>query len=251
MKKIESIKLSYLRNYEHNQFMQQFNSILQKYSAADLGIETEYALFKTKIEIENSMIRTELGNVNSPKLKGLDVKRDKGWNAVNLVIKGYLNSPFEDEVEAAEMLKRPLDMYGDLRGLNYNSETTAIQSLCDALLDAKNADFLTKLHLNRLVEGLQAVNKEFNTLFETRNAETSERESGDVLALRLEVDPLYRDLVDSVNATVQLKIAKPATANFVNEVNNLIRYNHTVLAARNGRTNDNSTPSEPDQPAAE
>jgi len=87
-------------------------------------------------------------------------------------------------------------------------------------------------------------NIQFQTAFDKRNDELASRESGDVRAIRSQIDPAYEKLVERINASITLEVAKPAVANFTQSLNEKIRYYKTTLASRNGRSKTDEKPAE-------
>jgi len=242
MEKLEEITLSRFRNTEHFQFMTDVDQLITTATPLELGIDGLYPSFKTTLTAEDATMRTELGSIRSKTIEELDTLRDKTWNAILLRVKSTLLSPIAIEVESALIIKRIIDLYGDVRSKTYNEESAAITNLVNDLMLPANSDHLNLTGINMWVNALQMQNEQFKTIFNERNAEFAERESGDVRAIRLQIDPLYEKLVERINATIVMEIAKPAAISFVSQLNEKIRYYKTTLAARATRAKSNETP---------
>lgn len=235
MQKIDSIALTRFRNNEHFQFMTDVDQLITTSQPAELGIEQLYPVFKTTFTAEDAAMRAEFGSLKSKSIEELDNLRDKTWQAILLRVKAAQLSPFANEVESAEVIMRIVDRYGDVRPVSYNEETTAITNLVTDLLLPANAEYLNKVAIQRWVPELKSQNEQFQTVFNERNTELSDRVSGDVKAIRIQIDPIYEKLIERINATIVMEIAKPSAISFVNQLNEKIKYYKTTLAARSGR----------------
>ncbi len=242
MQKIESIALTRLRNNEHFQFMTDVDLLITTSQPAELGIENQYPAFKTTFTAEDAAMRAEFGSLKSKSIGELDNLRDQTWQAILLRTKAAQLSPFANEVESAEVIMRIIDRYGDVRAVSYNEETTGITNLVTDLLLPANAEHLNKVAIQRWVPELKSQNEQFQTVFNERNTELSDRISGDVKAIRAQIDPIYEKLMERINATIVMEIAKPAAISFISQLNEKIKYYKTTLAARSSRTKEDVKP---------
>jgi hypothetical protein len=238
MNKIISFNAHSLRNSEHFQFMTDFDNLIAKHRFDAVLADSAYSEFKIQLKAEDVAIRIEQGSIRSKTIEQLDKSRDKTWNAISTVTDGFLDSPFDDEVKSAQVVRRVMDQYGDNRRKPYNEETASLSSLVTDFTAPANAPHVEKLHLTAWVSALKAINEEFQGTFNERNAEYSERESGDVRAVRSLVDHSYEEITMKINASIILNMAKPEVEGFVNELNEKIRYFKTTLASRAGRKKD-------------
>lgn len=232
MEKIEKTNLAPLRNNEHYQFMTDVDNLITTHTPVELGIEGLYPAFKTALNAEDATMRTELGSILSKEVDRLDTLRGNTSTAIGLKVKATELSPFDYETQSAAVVKRIIDLYGDLRNKSYNEETAGNTNLTDDLLKPENAVHLQNVGISLWVTELKSENVQFQTEFDKRNDELAERESGDVRAIRSQVDPAYEQLVERINGAITLEVAKPAVANFTQSLNEKIRYYKTTLAAR-------------------
>jgi len=248
MNKIESFSLHNLHNNEHFQFMTDLDKLIILYLAAELGIDSLYTAFKSALTAEDTAIRIELGSIKSKTIEQLDKLRDRILTAITLRIKSALLSPFDDEIESSEVLMRVIDLYGDVRNISYNEESAAITNLVNNMQTRTNITHATKVGITTWVAELKRVNEQFMVIFNERNTELSVRDSGDVRSARKQLDPIYEQLVEKINATIVLETAKPVVASFVGEHNQKIEYYRTTLAARSGRKKGKDDNKEGDTP---
>lgn len=242
MSKIESINLHALRNNEHFQFMTDFDVLVTNIQPIELGIEGLYPEFKTTLETEDATMRTELGSSRSKIIEELDSLRDRTYKAMVARLNATLLSPIEAEAESARLVKRIFDLYGDVRALSYNEESAAISNLISDLVLPVNAAHLGQMGMTHWANELKNQNDQFQSEFNRRNTELSGRQSGDVRSIRIQIDQLYNKIVEKINASIILEVAKPVVYRFVDELNEKIKYYQTTLAARNGRSKKDEKP---------
>jgi hypothetical protein len=244
MNKIESLYLHGLRNNEHFQFMTDFDVLVTNIQPAELGIEGLYPTFKTALQTEDATMRTELGSARSKTIEELDSMRDRTYKAMVVRTNATLLSPIEAEAESARLVKRIFDLYGDVRALSYNEESAAISNLISDLLLPVNAAHLGQMGMTHWANELKNQNDQFQSEFNRRNTELAGRESGDVRGIRIEIDPIYNQMIEKINASIILEVAKPVVSRFVDELNEKIKYYQTTLAARSGRSKKGEKPVE-------
>jgi len=236
MEKIENILLSRLRNNEHSQFMTDLNKLILTSQASELAIDDLYPSFESILNAETAAMRVELGSSKSKAVEECNRQRGNTWNAISMRTNSALLSPFPDEVASAEIIRRAIDLYGDVRTLTHNEESAATTNLVADLLLPANAEHLDNVGIQRWVPELKSENEQFQTIFDERNAEFANRESGDVRVVRQQMDPIYEQIVEKINASIVMKAAKPAVSGFVIELNEKIKYYKTTLASRSSRS---------------
>ena len=120
MNKILKLLLYKLRNGEYFKFMSDFKSLLLILTPAAIHSEAEFADFDTALTKLDDELRVDQGSVLTEQLQNLDRDRDNAWRAVDMRIDATLLCTIPEEVEAAKSLRRVVDLYGDVRRLNYN-----------------------------------------------------------------------------------------------------------------------------------
>jgi hypothetical protein len=232
MNKIESFYTGSLHNAEHFQFMFETNAAVKLYTPAILGITDVVSPFYAAFEKENAAIKVEQGSVLSEAAQTLDNLRDRTWKSAELRIQSGLLSPFEQEVESAKALKRIFYTYGDIRRHPANEESGEMTNLTEDLLRSANETDLKNLNLFAMIPELENENNQYINTVKDRNEDISGRGEGNVKAVRLEVDPAYDLIVETINASITLNLAKPEVAKFVEEHNKRIKTYEATLTAR-------------------
>lgn len=247
MIKILNLFLYKLRNGEYFQFMSDFKRLLQNLGAAAIHSESEFETFKTALAQLDEELRVDQGSVLTEKLQYFDTGRDSCWRAIDMRIDATLLCTIEKEVEAAKRIRRIIDLYGDVRKISYNEETAALSNLLGDLTREENAGFVATCGLNKWVTTLSDLNAAFKSTQDERDTELANKNSGNAKAVRLEIDPLYEQMVERTNAMVSLNMQTPEIEAFIKELNQKIKTVDTTIAAREGRSNSDNEAT-PDQP---
>jgi len=236
MEKIGKLILNHLRNNEHSQFMNDVDGLIAIYGAAELGVEGQYADFEIALMAERTAMRIELGSIKTRDIKQLDKLRDSTWSAISARVKATLRSPFKQEAESAMVIWYTLKQYGNIYLLSFNEATATFSNLIKDLNSPDNMAHLQTIGITGWVDELKSQSKQFEVLFDERNSEMANRISGDVRAIRKQIDPLYKQIIEKINASLVLEIAQPAAFNFAGSLNQKIKYYKTTLAARYTRS---------------
>lgn len=229
MTKIESIKLPNLDNNTHYLFMADFSELVSTYPASILGLEVLYGNFQNNLKLEDLALRAEQGSIVSKTLEQLDQLRDKTWNAINMRVKATLLSPLEEESQSAQVLERILHLHGDVYSMTYKEQSLALTNLTNELLLPANEIHVDRVGFPVWVFELKILNEQFLAIYNERNLEFAGRESTDVKSVRTLIDPVYHQLVEKMNASIILDFARPEVINFVNKLNEKIKYYQTTL----------------------
>lgn len=244
MDKIDTVNLVPFRNHEHFQFMTDFVVFVEKATPDELNIPDLFTKFNTALTKERTALGVDRGSIKSKAVKTANSARGKTWNAINQRIKANLISPFEEEVKAAEALKRVINHYGDKRRASMNEKTASLTHLVADLQLEHNIIHLKKLGMEAWVDALKTQNEQFQELFNERNEENAEKPNGNVSIFKKEVNNVYKEIISSINSTITLNLAKPGVEIFVKELNEKIGYYKQTLAIRKGRKRSEKAPAE-------
>lgn len=246
MEQIANVSINRFRNGEHFQFITDVKDGIDKATPAVLNLETIYPKLEAAYQQLDKVLRVDTGSVKTEQLAEADTRRDNTWSALNLRVKANLLSPIQKEVDAARLIKRVIDLYGNVSRLSYNEETGLITNLVDDLEKEENTAHCATLGITRWIAALKEQNEAFQSLLNERNKEYANKESGDVRAARALVDPVYNEIVTRLNALVTLNMAGTEIQDFIKELNQKIKYYESTIATRSGK----KSTEEEDQPVA-
>lgn len=229
MDRIQNFPLSQLTNGMHLQLSTDFGAEINRYGAGELGLSNQIGPFNAAKDAEATAMRVEQGNLLTQSVIDYDTQRDNTVWGIATRIESSLLSPVAAEVASARVLKRIMDKYGDVRSHEYNTESAELTLMLADLQLAANAPHLQALGLTSWVSALKTQNDLFQTTYNKRDSENSTRTSGNARAARRSVDAAYRTMVDMINATIVLNMAKPAALLFAKEWNvKLNRYRELI-----------------------
>ncbi|HPF52202.1 MAG TPA: DUF6261 family protein [Draconibacterium sp.] len=234
MNKILNLLLYKLRNGEYFQFMSDFKNLLDVLTPAAIHSEAEFADFDAALTRLDDELRVDQGSVLTQEIQNIDLDRDNVWRAIDMRINATLLCTIQEETEAAKRLRRLFDLYGDIRRLSYNEETAGLTNLTGDLAKRENTGFVNTCGLNVWVSRLTELNEAFKAKQNERDTELANKNSGNVKAVRVDIDPLYQLMVERVNALVSLNMQTPEMENFIRELNQKIKTLENTLAAREG-----------------
>lgn len=240
MEKIISIALTSLTNDLHLQLMTECKTRIAVYGAGELGIASLLAGFEAALAVQSLSMRTERGHALSPEIVRVDKLRDNTLYAIDRRVDSAVHSPIAAEAASGMVLQRILKKYGDVRSWEFNSETSEINLLLADLMLPANATHLQTVGIAAWIPQLKTQNDEFVATYGKRNAELANRPSGNTKAARRPVDMAYRSIVDTINATIQLNLAKPAAGAFVKEWNVLLKRYKTLIVQHRGENGKSS-----------
>lgn len=245
MEKIINIRTYDLHNDEQLQMMSDFDGGVNKYGAGELGVANQVTPFKTALAVVVAAMRTEQGSATTAEIEGFDSSRVKTLFGIYKRIESSLHSPVPAEEASAMVLQRIIDKYGDLRGFEYTAKTSSINLLLLDLQAAAMTNHLQVIGITTWVTALKTQNDQFLAAYNKRDIELASRTSGNTKAARKPLDVCYNTMVDTINATIQLGLAKPAAITFVKEWNlRLQHYRELINTRRTASLQkiDNTTP---------
>lgn len=237
MEKVETIQLKQLRNSEYFELTTDLKMMLPGVLPSTPVINKILDKFDIIFLKMDEAMRLGRGSALTAILKEEDKVRGGLWKGMDLIIDAYLRSTSEEEVASATRLRRLFDVYGDFRYRSYNAESNDGRNLVQDLEKPKNAADCTLIRIDTWVPKYKMQLEHFKALQNDRNHEEAYKASGDVRVLREEMDPVYREIINKVNAYVELGMASPEIENFVRLFNNKIKNYKDTVAIRDGRKN--------------
>ena len=238
MEKVNSIFLNKLRNSEHFELTTDLKVMLPGVLPSSPVIDEVLNDFDGLYQKMDEAMRLGRGSALTPVLKAEDKKRGDIWKSMDLIIDAYLNSPVEEEAKSALRVKRVFDVYGDFRDRSYNEESNDGRNLVQDLEKNKNAADCLVIKIDGWVPLYKNQLENFKALQNERNNERAFKANGDVRAIRVQMDPVYRTIINKVNAFVELGMATPEIENFVSLFNGKIKSYEDTMAMRDGRKNN-------------
>jgi hypothetical protein len=240
--KILRIRLFSLRNEEWFQFMTEVRDLTLKFTAQALSIVELFILFLkfyTEADIALEIIRK---SPETEKMTEADHVRDQAFHGLNATIRAAVSHFDPAHSEAARQLIIVLDRFGNLAQKAPNEETAGINNLIQEL-HGPYAGFVATLGLDAWVGELAARNDAYEVLVKARNEEVAARPKLHVKLVRRELDDVYRQIVERIEALTLVQGAEPYAA-FIDQLNAFIARYNNVVAQRRGQHKPKPTPND-------
>lgn len=171
------------------------------------------------------------------KLKLLDRERDE---AITGLRHGFLMNTYHSHPEtkkAAQKLLDRVDSYGNrITRMNYESESAVLHNLVNDLETEPDLQLALQLvGLQDWVNRLKVANKKFRKLYSRRIAEESKQDKTSFTATRPEAITVYMNLINRINAYIELDETKRYQP-LKNEINTLIERYKQIITNRKKNT---------------
>lgn len=251
MKKVKSFNVSHLRTEENFGFQMDVKELTESLPTtgdldaeglpeASVAILTEAVNGHAAAVIALDDALKDSASVPSSTLATeAEQQRDGAWRGLNNYVKAMTAYPEEDVAAEALAAKALIDKYGDPTNKPQTEESGILHNLIQDF-EADMDENFSNLMVEVWVTDLKNKNQRFLDYSRMRNEEESARQVGVVKEKILLVNEAYRKLIDTVNAMVLLN-GEAKFVSFIDQVNNLIDRQKTVLKARatnNAKKND-------------
>jgi len=237
MQLVKTLSLSRLHNSEYFELLNDFKMLLPGVLPVNPAVDEVMLPFNTAFEKLDVVMRVDRGSLFTQQIREADLTRGNTWKAMEMVVDAHLLSPVAREVQSALVIKRIFDVYGDFRKRSYDAESNDGRNLVQDLEKEENEPHCARVKINNWVGIYKTQIEEVKTLINRRDTEAGYKSSGDVKAVRVEMDPLFNAIVNLINAYVTIGMVSPEIENFVVLFNQKIKRYDDTLAAREGRRN--------------
>ena len=232
--KIKNFALSRLRDEEHFQFFTSFRDLVLVFGALALKIELLFNLFLAAYANELVALDVVRGSAISDDLKDSDKERDEVFRGMCDAVKSGLNHYDPDVRASAKRLQIVLDTYGNLAVKPYDTETGGLNSLIHDFTTTYTDD-VAKVLLTGWATELQAKNKAFNDLKNSRYSDDAAKTILRMKQERVKTDDIYRQITERLNALIIVE-GETAYLPFVNELNQRIEGYDSIISIRRGKS---------------
>lgn len=227
---------------EFNQFLSFVVKICREKDVRSLQINKEVNLLHSKNQEIEKAWKIFHGSDLTVEIEKTDHRRDNAIICLDAISKGYTYH-FEESLKNAGLtISKIIDKYGSsLHRLNYLAETSVIKNLVNDLKADEPNKSVQSLSLDNIVNELDKANKLFEDLYLERNKEMSAEKSQTITELKEEAVPLYRNLVNVIQAHILISSEKQPYIEIRDQINQLIEKQNNIVAQR-----QSSVKAEPD-----
>ena len=230
-----------LTNALHAEFMFLFK---EKLSATDPAgneeLENYFSAFNEAYDEENRCYKISQGSDLTSIINQIDDERDHVYSCFRNIVNAWENNSVNAEEQfAASKLKGVINLYKIDTNQQKDEQTSRIRNLIEDLQAPAMQEHLTKLHIANLVQTLDEKNLAFASLIEQRNTENGLKQKGALRQARLNIDAIYDELLDYMEAAERFTHAVAYT-NFIDSWNNTINYYVNILDRKSYNYSDNN-----------
>lgn len=202
MKSIKSVNLSSLRSLEYNQCISNIVAHLNTLGVAELNLKpvTDKLIAAVKL-LDDTLVKAQ-GSLLTSQLRTIDEERDGVVRAFRAAVKSRMNSTVKERSVAAASLFFVFKKFGDIGGMTFEQETSAIRQLLDELGKENYKAEIKLLHLEDWVEELTAANKKYEQLYIDRTLEMGVKQAHDVRIARIATQQAFEDLCVMIEASI-------------------------------------------------
>lgn len=231
--KIESLKLTHLRNDIHFQFCSDFKNQVLRFNPMVLRIEQQFNTFRMYYEHESECLKLIIKSALTEEINNADHRRDVALRGLVDSVTFALNHFSPTIVVAGKRLRALLNAYESSARRSFDEETAAINNLIQNLRGKYAAD-MTVVGITPWVNELEEHNRTFSILMDARYLETVGTTALRMRNIREEVDKAYHAIAERVNALILVE-NNSYYEQFALELNSDIARYKKVLAQRQNR----------------
>jgi hypothetical protein len=236
--KIRRFHLEHLTNGEWFYFILFVKNLIETCTPSSLGIEPLYGRFVERCAKASEAIGKIRKSYYTREIAAADKLRNRLFRGLVRIVAALLLH-FDGNIQcAARRIKVVLDHYGYLYKANYVAKSAGIDKLCHQLT-VEHADDVALLDIGQWIVHLQAASNNFSDLLQSRFDENiTTRNKPRFRNVRRETDPVYRDIIDHIEAGILIK-GEESFAYFVEKLNPLAESYANSLALRKGHSQSN------------
>jgi hypothetical protein len=230
--KLVRVKTQALPNELNFQFHTENDELYTKYGINPLGIEIFINPFRTKLSDLDTALERIRKSADTDRIAVADDEFDRSFSGMHEYTRSCRNH-FDPAVRrAAENLLVVFDHYGNIGKEAYRQELASSFNLLQDLR-AKTAD-VAVLNLEPWMTAHEQAASALSALLNTRTGETSKQSDLNVRQVRKEIDAIYQQITDRIDAMINLH-GKDFVIGFVAEYNAHAKEYKNKLAQHLGR----------------
>jgi hypothetical protein len=241
---IRKFQISQLHNAEHLQFVTDTDRTFQTYFLEADRLSPLYDEFSRLAKAEETAMAIETKNGKIKFKNEAEHYRDRLHSKLFNYVKAILYDDADPQFDAARRVMDVIKSVGNPTHLSENAETAMLTTLGNKLepYSADLAAIGAQPHLDKLLE----TNRQFTQLeAECRSIASERAQAGlpSATAIRKELDPVYRKIVDALNVLIQIH-NDPSGPALTADLNTLIDKYDSLIAQRKGHKKEEAKPTE-------
>jgi hypothetical protein len=245
-KSIVFFRTSSMHNGEYISFMSETDRQIVSNDLGRLGLVGIYPLYKDGLTLAQQTYGILRGNPLTEAKDNAENYRDNRYSAFAMFVRNASYDSDPNIGAAADTVLKVIDEIGNPTNLSDSKETAELFNL-QSNLQPYHAE-LRQIGADRRLAELATANEEFIRLQDEWYKAGGKKPSGNMLIVRRQLDPVYRNIVNCINAFAILN-GVAAYESFILAHNELIAQYRTIVVqrkakAKNAVKNDNSETAE-------
>jgi hypothetical protein len=222
--KIKKIRLEYLRNEAHYQFMLLLQKLFAAYPVTSNIVADLIPALDDLIRTEGQLVDALKASQYTEQIAEADRRVDRNIAGINAAIASALRHYDPAVAKAArEVEVRMKSFRGEIARKAYGEESAAVKILGADLRNTYPSQVAVLPGLNGWITELNEAQAAFEQLFILRNSELATRPQEKLQAVRKAINRVYRNIVERIDAYGILH-GIDITQKFVSELNREIEY---------------------------
>jgi hypothetical protein len=231
---INKFSFPQLRNAEYFQFMVSAREILQKFSAASEHLGTLYNELGELLKVAEDALAAERRNEKIREKNEADRYRDRLHSKLFNFLKSILYDERDPRFDDAQAVMQTVKNVGNPNRLPENAQSAMLTTLGNRLEPLRSR--LQAIGAQQTVDELMEANRQFIALERESREITAAQKLGNtpasMSAVRKQIDPLYRSIVDVLNGYAGVMAKNAQYLEKVAEMNVLTARYDSLIAAR-------------------
>jgi hypothetical protein len=194
------MRYEHLRNETHVEYHEVVNTLIGNYTPQSLNIVPQYALYKTRFDVEVAALDVVRKSGFTGDVVDQDHARDITSHGFGVAVDSALYHFDPLKREAAGKVKIVLKSYGNIAAKALDQETAAIDDLLRELRSGGYPAMIETLGLGEWLDRLEADNRRFKELMLARYGEVAQRPATRMRVARKGVDDAFRPMLRQMEA---------------------------------------------------
>jgi hypothetical protein len=222
MRQIKFIRFNYMRKEAHYQFLEMFNRLLDSYPEIKEIVDVYYPDFNTLFSKEKILMNTQKSSDYTLQIVAADHRANQLLVGIRSAMIAAVHHFDPVIAKAAISLQNQLKPIANIARKPYEEEVSAIKILL-VVFQGEAAREADVIGLTPWIRELKTAVTDFERLLQLRNAEQAAKPLGRLRNIRLEIDVVYRKMIDRINAFNTVD-EKETYTEFIRQLNAQIEY---------------------------
>ena len=231
---IPKFQMANLRNAEHYQFINSASVLFARFKVDSENLAGLYGELDTLLKTAEEALALEKKNEKVREKNDMDRYRDRLHSKLFNHLKSILYDERDDRFDDAQAVMRVVRETGNPTRLAENAESAMLTTLGNRLEPYRNC--LEAINAQTIVDALMEANRQFIVLEQECRELLAARKAGatppSMSAVRKQIDPLYRTIINAINGSYGIPSKKEACSDLVIEMTVLVEKYDALLMAR-------------------